>query len=185
MKKDVYTSLQNLFLKNCNVKDYTLLSEEFAEWVSGNTIKLLLKRNKSEIIAGEELKKIFPDTCEQVFFMIKRRSYFLDFFVPRKNMAIEIDGSYHKNRREEDKLRDADFAGIGITTVRIKSKDVLDGRFIEKLKECISKTKTKHTKAKRSKTKQTKAKQEIAKEIKEAKRRLREHDKKKHLANWI
>lgn len=98
-------------------------------------------------------------------------------------MAIEIDGSYHKNRREEDKLRDADFAGIGITTVRIKSKDVLDGRFIEKLKECINKAKTKQkTKANKSKTK---AKQEIAKEIKEAKRRLREHDKKKHLANWI
>ena len=50
-------------------------------------------------------------------------------------MAIEIDGSYHKIRRVEDKERDKMFNDIGIRTIGINSKDILRGDFIKSLKE--------------------------------------------------
>lgn len=53
-------------------------------------------------------------------------------------MAIEIDGSYHKIRRIEDKERDKMFNEIGIRTIRINSKDVLRGDFIKSLKEKLT-----------------------------------------------
>ena len=75
------------------------------------------------------------DVQEQVYFRISGRSYFLDFFLPKYNLAIEIDGGYHKARRYEDKHRDMDFSHIGIRTIRIPSKDVLKGNFLESLRK--------------------------------------------------
>lgn len=50
-------------------------------------------------------------------------------------MAIEIDGGYHKKCREYDNERDRLFNSIGVRTIRINSKAVLEGNFIKVLRE--------------------------------------------------
>lgn len=153
-KINIYTSLDNFSLKSNNVKSYTELGENFLEWVNDNAVKLLANRNKAELIAGDELKRLTHEVYEQVYFRIDGHSYFLDYYLPKYRIAIEVDGGYHKMRRNEDKERDILFNNIGIRTIRINSKDVLRGDFIKSLKEKLTpkkhkkKTKTKDIKGK-------------------------------------
>ena len=134
MKRKIYTSLDNFKLKHTDVISYTELNDDLVEWINENSIKLLINRNKAEMLAGEELKKYVKDVHGQVFFKICQHTYFLDYYLPKYRIAIEIDGGYHKARRVEDKERDKMFNNIGIRTIRISSKDVLSGNFISKLK---------------------------------------------------
>ena len=135
MKKVVYTSLDNFKLKHQEVKSYLKLDVSMVEWIEENSIHLLISRNKAELKAGEELKKYINDVQEQVYFRIEGHSYFLDYYLPKYKIAIEIDGSFHKIRKTEDKERDKLFWGIGIKTIRIPAKEVLRGNFISVLRE--------------------------------------------------
>lgn len=136
-KPPIYTSLDNFRLKRREVLPYTELGDTFAEWIEETATNLLCKRNAAELAARAELKKR-TDTQEQVFFRINGRSYFLDFYLPKYRMAIEIDGGYHKMQRERDRERDRDFNEIGVRTIRINSKAVLEGKFMATLKNKIS-----------------------------------------------
>lgn len=142
-KKVVYTSLDNFKLRHQEVRSYTELDDDMVEWIDENSIHLLINRNKAELQAGEELKKYVADVQEQVFFRIEGHSYFLDYYLPKYKIAIEIDGYYHKIRKEEDKERDKHFLQIGIKTIRIKAKDVLMGDFIKRLREQLKPKKKK------------------------------------------
>ena len=135
--KVVYTSLEGFKLKRWKVLSYTCLSEEYVDWVNENTIKLLTNRNEAELCAGVELKKYFLRVEEQVFFMLRGRSYFLDYYLPELKIAVEIDGKYHKSRKWEDRQRDSDFREIGIKTIRIRSTDVFKGKFLKLFKRCM------------------------------------------------
>ena len=146
MKRKIYTSLDNFNLKRIEVISYTELGDDLVEWVNENSIRLLISRNKAELLAGEELKKYVNEVHEQVYFRIGNHSYFLDYYLPKYRLAIEIDGDYHKIRRIEDKERDKMFNEIGIRTIRINSKDVLRGDFIKSLKEKLKPKKRKKTK---------------------------------------
>lgn len=136
--KKIYTSLEDFKSKHNKVISYNELDENLIEWINENAIKLLVSRNKAELMAGEELKKYVSEVHEQVYFRISGHSYFLDYYLPKYRLAIEIDGSYHKIRRIEDKERDKMFNEIGIRTIRINSKDVLRGDFIKSLKEKLT-----------------------------------------------
>ena len=57
MKRKIYTSLDNFYLKHIDVISYTELNDDLVEWINENSIKLLINRNKAEMLAGEELKK--------------------------------------------------------------------------------------------------------------------------------
>lgn len=167
-------------MKRREVKSYTSLNNDFVEWIDENTIKLLHQRNESELKAGEELKRLYEEVHEQVYFMINGRSYFLDYYLPKAKIAIEIDGGYHKSRRTDDKVRDTDFKEIGIRTIRIKDCDVTSGLFLRTFHEKVAvKRKTNHRKKKETK------KQKESKLLSSARLRLRQHDKMKHLASWI
>lgn len=50
--------------------------------------------------------------------------YVLDFFCDVRLLAIEIDGSTHRNLRRYDAKRDAYFRRIGIRTIRFTNDDV-------------------------------------------------------------
>jgi len=55
-----------------------------------------------------------------------KRGYILDFFFPRSNLAVEIDGGYHDNeqQREKDVLRDQHLALAGVKTIRFTDEEV-------------------------------------------------------------
>ena len=50
--------------------------------------------------------------------------YILDFYLPKYNLAVEIDGKSHENKQKYDKLRDKYLLSKGIKTVRIFSWNV-------------------------------------------------------------
>jgi very-short-patch-repair endonuclease len=51
-------------------------------------------------------------------------NYFLDFYFPKKNMVLEIDGSQHRYRVEHDFIRDERLTNAGIKVFRIKWKSI-------------------------------------------------------------
>lgn len=72
--------------------------------------------------------------------------YFLDFFLPEHNLAIEIDGEYHNTKEQtaKDKQRDKNLLEMGIKTIRITNKQVLKGYNI--IEAIHKKTKDNHKK---------------------------------------
>ncbi len=50
--------------------------------------------------------------------------YILDFFCPTFRLAIELDGSQHKDEKEYDKERDLFLKDKGITTIRFWNEEV-------------------------------------------------------------
>ena len=52
--------------------------------------------------------------------------YVLDFFCAAAQLAVEVDGEQHADRRSLDAARDAWFARKGIETVRLPSLDLFE-----------------------------------------------------------
>ena len=94
---------------------------------------VLRKRSTYPEKVSSSLMQLFDDRpLRQAYFRIRGRSYFLDFFFPLRMIAVEIDGSSHYGRKEYAREWDADFRSIGIRTIRIKNKDVMNGKLFEK-----------------------------------------------------
>lgn len=68
-----------------------------------------------------------------------QHNYFLDFFIPEKNIDLEIDGSQHKYRKEHDKLRDELLTKNGYNVYRIKWKNINTSNGKKYIKEEINK----------------------------------------------
>lgn len=102
-------------------------------WVVSNRKRLLRRATTPERIARRMLSRIGRRVTAQAFFMIRGRSYFLDFFFPDAMTAVEIDGSIHKLTKEHDRKRDADFRSIGIRTIRVKNEDVMLGKLYDRV----------------------------------------------------
>ncbi|WP_062317706.1 DUF559 domain-containing protein [Demequina maris] len=82
----------------------------------------------------EGLRRVFVGTdfarlLRQHLVVARGNRYWLDTYDPETRTAIELDGARHHlagERRERDIRRDADLATLGILTVRLAYKDVMD-----------------------------------------------------------
>lgn len=63
--------------------------------------------------------------------------YIVDFLLPDRRIAIEVDGYYHEERKEYDTKRDKYLSKLGLTIIRIKNEDVFN---CEWLKDKITKS---------------------------------------------
>ncbi len=69
--------------------------------------------------------------------------FFFDLFIPKYNIAIEVDGEYHfsKEQKQKDKKRDFITSQYHIITLRIKNADVKDDykvrRLMSKIRDII------------------------------------------------
>jgi len=61
--------------------------------------------------------------------------FIADFYCSELCLVIEVDGGYHDNNKDNDKLRDKYFKAFGITTIRVSDKDVINN--IENVKTKI------------------------------------------------
>ena len=52
-------------------------------------------------------------------------NYIVDFYCAEKEVVIEVDGSSHDNKQDEDAKRDAYLRGLGLVVIRLLVKDVL------------------------------------------------------------
>lgn len=50
--------------------------------------------------------------------------YILDIYIPNRLLVVEIDGGYHNDRTEHDKIRDQFCKDMGLKVLRIKNHNV-------------------------------------------------------------
>lgn len=50
--------------------------------------------------------------------------YVVDFYCPKRKLAVEIDGSVHKDRKEYDRFRKEFMESLGIRTIRFWGSQV-------------------------------------------------------------
>ena len=137
----VYTTLENFkSTPNVEVNHYSRLSDSFVDWI-GKT----LKNNEAKSTEPErEFKRLLESQNivfeYQPFFRINNKNYFLDFFFPELNIAIEINGTSHLKKINYDFGRDKDFESIGIKTIRISNRDVYEKDILSKLNRYIKRT---------------------------------------------
>ena len=61
-----------------------------------------------------------------------------DFYHPVKQVAVEVDGGYHKRTKGPDARRDRMCAFNDIRVVRVTNKEAMDGSALEKIRAAIS-----------------------------------------------
>ena len=102
--------------------------------------KLRKNSTKTEIYLWNELKN-----KKLIGYAFKRQkpigNYIVDFFAPKLNLVIEIDGITHDYKIEEDKVIQEFLESLSLTVLRFSDSDVrnnLDG-VIMSIKEWIEK----------------------------------------------
>lgn len=130
MKTKTYTSLIDLY-ETTDFLPYTELNDNFVEWINETCMELISKSTFPENLFKKKMFLNNIDFVEQAFFMINGKSYFLDFIMPKYMIAIEIDGSSHIKKEDQDFERDRLFNSIGIKTLRISNSDVYRKDFIQ------------------------------------------------------
>jgi very-short-patch-repair endonuclease len=61
----------------------------------------------------------------------------LDFYIPSVNLAIELDGSQHRDQKRYDQGRSMWLGRQGIKTVRFWNKAVMDGKAEEMIRQML------------------------------------------------
>lgn len=122
-EKKIYTNCDLLYGKK-NFHKYSELNDGLVEWIDNTIISNLKKSTPSERLFSKILSDSNIDFVEQPFFMIDKHIFFLDFFISKLNLAIEIDGKYHLGMKDYDKFRDKCFNSIGIKTIRVKNEEL-------------------------------------------------------------
>lgn len=111
-------------LKRVSLKDYNNLDEDLRDWILEKYTEHVDNPTPEEKMFEDKLSQTSALYEKQVFFKINDRCYFLDFYFPKRNIAIEVDGGIHIKQKGYDMERDMDFASIGIHTVRLKNSEV-------------------------------------------------------------
>lgn len=96
------------------------------DWIETNMLRLREVANVYEVDFASYLIKKKVKFIHQAPFILSGKIYFADFYLPDKNVIIEIDGSYHNGifQSEKDKFRDECFNGNKIKVIRIPNSAV-------------------------------------------------------------
>ena len=103
------------------------------DWIETRRSALQMQANVYERNLGAYLINNDIRFIHQAPFIINKRIYFLDFYLPHKRIAIEVDGISHESIKsnERDINRDKDFATIGVKTYRISNAQTKNTKDIE------------------------------------------------------
>lgn len=100
-------------------------------------------RTQSEKVAYQLLPKSMKERVERnsaVAFADSNTLYFPDLLLRKERVCIEIDGDYHKKRKEKDERRDNLFISHGFIVIRIKNQDTkVDVAFWQQLLDGLEK----------------------------------------------
>lgn len=138
-KKKVVSNRLKEYNKANYIEDYRIIGQFFnlpkskKEWIEDTRESLKAKANKYENLFGEYLIKKKIKFVHQASFIINGKIYFLDFYIPSKRIAIEVDGQYHDSLYQEDydDVRDYNFNSIGIKTIRIANNETMDANQLD------------------------------------------------------
>lgn len=98
------------------------------DWIETTMLRLRDSANKYEKLFGDFLLSKNIDFIHQAPFIFSGKIYFADFYIPKLNLIIEIDGQYHDGlcQREYDRFRDECFNGNKLNVLRIPNSAVLN-----------------------------------------------------------
>lgn len=102
-------------------------SKELISWANENKKRLEESATQYERILFNKLKRTFKNKIKaQQPFLINKKLYYADIYIPSLKLIIEVDGGYHTTKEQSlrDAQRDADFASIGYTTMRFTNEQV-------------------------------------------------------------
>ena len=99
----------------------------------------LLRGNvtNAEKILWRKLKK------KQLGFQFRRQfgieNFILDFYCPEKKLGVELDGSFHRKRKEYDKNRTEFLNKLGIDVLRYWNEEVINDidRVLEEIRRVL------------------------------------------------
>lgn len=97
------------------------------KWEKDTRERLLKESTKSERYLYSNMPQELKRSAQKQYKIhVGKKIYFLDFYLPKYKIAIEVDGGYHSTQEQIDKddARDSDLRDIGIITMRITNEDV-------------------------------------------------------------
>lgn len=92
------------------------------------SLKQLKEKAKALLLKPTAAERQAYEILSQHRFIFKKQKifgfYILDIYIPNRLLVVEIDGGYHKDRTEHDKIRDQFCKDLGLKVLRIKNHDV-------------------------------------------------------------
>lgn len=98
-----------------------------ANWKQRTKKRLILNQTYAERVFYDVYETNFsPRIIPQKIIRVPGYVYFIDFYIPKFKIAIEIDGGYHQTQKEKDAARDERLLDYrNILTVRLTNEEVL------------------------------------------------------------
>lgn len=109
------------YRQKLGTRNRSFMETSFEIWVRTNYPKL-------EFIAQKPIQK-----------NDQKGYYYIDFFFPNKNLAIELDGSQHNlpQSKLHDQIRDLYLQSLNITVVRITAKEYKSKSRLDEIKQLL------------------------------------------------
>lgn len=97
------------------------INHSYRDWIETKMIELRGKAPIYEHFLAEFLFNEHIHFIHQAPFVMSGKVFFADFFIPSKNVIIEVDGGYHNGASQyaKDRFRDVCFNGHMIRVIRI------------------------------------------------------------------
>lgn len=131
-KKHRYDKLSKRIYKRLDDDSYSYKVNKTRDKNNLYKMQLKLSPTKAEIIVGNYLyERKIGFQFQKGFFVPFHR--IVDFYLPNKKIIIEVDGGYHKETVEKDKIKDTLWKSRDMTTIRVTNDEVFDGSFKAKL----------------------------------------------------
>jgi very-short-patch-repair endonuclease len=137
-KNDLHTKLYDLkyiFEKDGIVRTLSILSDSenltphIVKWCMFHRHKLINDATEAELTTRNKLTVLSKiNYIFQKPFFICESIYFADFYLPKYNTVIEVDGNYHNEpvQIQKDNKRTAYLESIGIKVIRITNEEALN-----------------------------------------------------------
>lgn len=125
-----YTS--TLHTSEGSIKPYKEESKEESKENTAERYKHILEVNATY---AERLLKTFLTgkidfEFQKIIYTDNKHFFIADFYIPSKNLIIELDGEYHDNIKQQDKdiWRTQILKSLGYEVIRFKNKQIIESR---------------------------------------------------------
>lgn len=119
---------------------YKTLSKEYIKKLQKRNSKYVRTLRKNQTMSEKKVAKILDELgiryiAQKGFFTPFHR--IVDFYLPKRSIIIEVDGKYHEETKEKDRIKDYEFLHKrGFRTLRILNEELEN---IDVVKESMEK----------------------------------------------
>ena len=101
------------------------MNKKLENWIKVTRSKLITSRTKAERYMFDKLpRKLRQSAKIQHPIIVNDHVYFVDIYLPKIQVAIEVDGWTHSEKQDKDNIRDKELLSLNIKTLRISNTEV-------------------------------------------------------------